>query len=115
TAYWADQTGFGGFVRAGEDSPIISCAKNEDVLILGFRDLQSRLVYTGDDLLPFAFYLIDTELPTTSTFSAVNMGRGVISRGERGLILVTQREANRIDTEILDQIFQINLRENGAE
>lgn len=115
TAYWSDQTGFGGFITAGEDSPIISCGKNEDVLILGFRNLQARLVYTGNDLLPFNFYLIDSELPTDSTFSAINMGHGMISRGERGLIITTQREAKRIDLDILDQIFQINLLQNGSE
>ncbi len=115
SAYWADQTGFGGFVPAGVASPIISVASNEDVLIVGFSTLQSRLIYTGNDLLPFSFYMIDSELPTSSTFSAVNMGNGVISRGERGLIITTQREATRIDTDILDQIFEINLLSNGSE
>ncbi len=115
SAYWADQTGFGGFIPAGVSSPIISVGSNEDVLIVGFTTIQARLIYTGNDLLPFNFYLIDSELPTTSTFSAINMGNGIISRGERGLIIVTQREATRIDLDILDQIFEINLLENGNE
>lgn len=115
SAYWSDQTGFGGFVPVGVPAPILSVGSNEDVLIVGVGTLQARLVYTGNDLLPFAFYLIDSELSTNSTFSTVNMGDGIISRGERGLILTTQREANRIDTEVLDQIFEINLLQNGAE
>lgn len=115
SAYWSDQTGFGGWIQAGVNSPIISCASNEDVLILGFKTLQSRLVYTGNDILPFNFYLIDSELPTGSTFSAINMGSGIISRGERGIIITTQREAKRIDLDILDQIFEIGLLKNGSE
>jgi len=115
SAYWSDQTGFGGFVSVGVGSPIISVGSNEDVLIIGLSTLQVRLIYTGNDLLPFNFYLIDSELSTSSTFSAVNMGKGIISKGERGLIMVTQREASRIDLDILDQIFEANLLLNGNE
>lgn len=115
SAYWSDQTGFGGFLPAGIASPIISVGTNEDVLIVGFSSIQSKIVYTGNDLQPFNFYQIDSELPTSSTFSAVNMGNGIISRGERGLVRVTQREATRIDLDILDQMFQINLLNNGNE
>lgn len=115
SAWWGDQTGFGGNISEGSNSSIITVASNEDVLILGFSEFQSRLVYTGNDLVPFNFYSIDSELPSNSTFSVINMGKGSFTRGDRGFVLTTQREANRVDLDILDQEFQIDVERNGAE
>jgi hypothetical protein len=114
-AWWEDQPGFGGFIVSGIDQPILSSVKNEDVLLLGAPFNQMRLVYTGNDLLPFQFYLIDSELSTNSSFSTINMGHGSMTRGERGIIITNQREAKRMDLDIPDQIFEINLLNNGAE
>lgn len=114
-AWWEDQPGFGGFITSGIDQPILSSIKNEDVLLLGAPFNQMRLVYTGNDLLPFQFYLIDSEMSTNSTFSTINMGYGSMTRGERGIITTSQRESKRIDLDIPDQIFEINLLNNGAE
>jgi len=114
-AYWEDQTGFGGFITAGIDNPILTCLSNEDVMIMGSTVNQMRFVYTGNDILPFTFYAIDSELTTSSTFSGINMGDSVISRGDRGFIASSQRETKRIDIDILDQNFEISLTNNGAE
>lgn len=114
-AWWEDQTGFGGFIPAGINQAIVSSANNEDVLIFGSATNQMRFIYTGNDVLPFNFYLIDSELSTGSTFSTINMGDGIITRGDRGFIITSQREAKRIDLDILDQQFEINLQNNGAE
>jgi hypothetical protein len=114
-AYWSDQTGFGGFVSAGISQEILTVASNEDVLIMGFPQTQTRFVYTGNDILPFNFFLIDSELSSASTFSVINMGSSVLTRGDRGFIQTTQRQAQRIDYEILENTFQVGLRQNGAE
>lgn len=114
-AFWCDQTGFGGWISAGIDNPILTCLSNEDVMIMGSTVNQMRFVYTGNDILPFTFYLVDSELSTSSTFSGVNMGNSVISRGDRGFIGSSQRETKRIDPDILDQNFQVSLTLNGAE
>lgn len=114
-AYWEDQTGFGGFIQAGIEQPIVTSEKNEDVIILGCPGIQMRFIYTGNDLLPFNFYLIDSDLSTTSTFSSINMGSSVITRGEKGIISTNQREAKRIDLEILDENFEVGQTLNGSE
>lgn len=114
-AMWEDQTGFGGNIPLGIDQPILSAVPNEDVFILGSPAGQIRLVYSGSDIIPFNFYFIDNELDTSSTFSAVNLGLGVYSRGNRGITLASQREVVRVDVPILDQNMQINLVGNGAE
>lgn len=115
SAWFEDQTGFGGFVSAGLDQPLITAAANGDVIITGFNFIQARLVYSGNDIQPFNFYLIDNEWGSGSTFSVINMGRGVLSRGSRGYINTSQERADRIDLEIPDQVFEIRLNDNGAE
>lgn len=114
-AFWEDQTGFGGFISAGIDQELITSSLNEDVLIVGFTNLQARVVYSGNDIIPFNFFFINAELGSGSTFSIINMDKGVISRGGRGFIITSQVEARRIDLEIPDTVFQIRLLNNGTE
>ncbi len=114
-AYWSDQSGFGGFISAGVDRPIITVASNVDSLIVGFDNIQTQVIYSGNDITPFNFYLINPELGSSSTFSQITMDKGVISSGNRGIIITNQRECQRIDLEIPDQIFEFNLQNNGTE
>lgn len=114
-AFWEDQTGLGGFITAGFESAINTVSPNEDVLIMGFGNRQARFAYTGWDLLPFAFYVINSELGSTSTFSIINLDRGVITMGQRGVVITSQTESKRIDLDIPDQIFELSLPSNGAQ
>lgn len=115
SSFFGDSTGFGGFITFGVDQPIITASANEDVLILGFSTIQARLIYTGNDIIPFNLFLINSEFGSTSTFSAVNMDRGVISKGSRGYIIASQTAVERIDLPIPDQVFQVSLLDNGSE
>lgn len=115
SAYFEDSTGFGGNITAGVDEPIISVAPNEDVLIVGFRRHQTRFVYTGNDLLPFNFFAINSEYGTESTFSTVVMDKGVLSKSSRGFVITSQTGSQRFDLQIPDQVFQVDLRNNGSE
>lgn len=114
-SWFEDTTGFGGYISAGISQPIITAAPNEDVLIIGFSNIQARLIYSGNDIVPFTFYQINSELGSASTFSAVIMDQGIISRGNRGFIITSQQEAQRIDLDIPDEVFQINITNNGNE
>lgn len=114
-AYLEDVTGFGGFLSSGLDMDIITVDPNEDVLIVGFTRRQTRLIYTGNDIVPFNFYVINSELGSGSTFSAITMDKGVITKGSRGFVLTSQVESRRIDLEIPDEVFQVNLFSNGSE
>lgn len=114
-AWFEDSTGFGGFLSAGIEQPAITVASNEDVLIVGFQTLQTKLVYTGNDVLPFTLFIINSELGSSSTFSAINMDEGVVSRGNRGIVITNQTSCKRSDLEIPDEVFEINLLNNGAE
>ena len=117
TAYYQDQTGKGGNISLGISQPIITVSTNEDVLLVGFGGnlgKQTRLVYTGDDLFPFAFFLINNEMGSSSTFSAISLDRGVLTTGSHGIALTTQQSSQRIDLQIPDSVFQIQALNNGV-
>lgn len=113
--YFEDSAGFGGNITAGVDQPINTVSSNEDVLIVGFSQLQTRLVYSGNDIVPFNFFIINSEFGSGSTFSAINMDKGVLTEGSRGFITTSQTNVNRIDLQIPDEVFQTRLLDNGTE
>ncbi len=116
TAYFEDQTGFGGFISAGLDYPITTASFNGDVIIVGFfNNFQTKLVYSGNDIVPFNFFIVNSELGSASTFSAINMDKGVLTRGGRGFVITNQTDSQRFDLEVPDSVFQINLTDNGNE
>jgi hypothetical protein len=115
-AYFEDQTGFGGFASAGIQQEITTVAPNEDALIVGFNNsIQQKLIFSNSNVLPFAFYTVNAELGSSSTFSTVIMDEGVITRGPKGFVITTQTQCRRIDMDILEQVFQISNGNNGAE
>lgn len=114
-AYFGDVTGFGGFITAGIDQPILTVSTNEDALVVGFSQTQTKLLYTGNDIVPFNFFVTNSELGSASTFSEINMDFGVITRGNRGFIITNQTTAQRIDLPIPDEAFEVSLTQNGNE
>jgi hypothetical protein len=114
-SFFEDSPGFGGFIAAGLMQDMITVSANEDVLIIGFNFLQSRLVYTGNDIVPFNLFIINSELGSGSTFSVINMDQGVITKGSRGFIITNQTSAQRIDLQIPDEAFEISNLNNGTE
>lgn len=117
TAYYVDQVGKGGYQSSGVSQPLITVSTNEDVLIIGFGGIgnKTRFVYTGNDVQPFLFYLINSEYPSCSTFSAISMDRGSIDIGQYGITLTTQQSSDRIDLDIPDSVFQIQAANNGQD
>lgn len=115
-AYFCDILGFGGAVTAGVNQALTTAGVNQDGLITGFsNNINMKVIYTGDDILPFQFYIVNSDLGSSSTFSTIVMDEGVITRGNKGYIISDQSSTNRIDLDNLDLAFQIALTNNGAE
>ena len=114
-AYFEDVTGYGGFLTAGYAQPITTANPNEDVLIVGFSNRQARLIYTGIGILPFAFFIINSEYGASNPFAAITMDRGVHALGDRGIVLTSQIESQRTDLEIPDAVFEFDLFNNGTQ
>lgn len=115
SAFWEEFSEFGGFIQAGFDQPITTVSNNEDVLMVGFTGKQTRFVYTGNDFYPFNFFIINSELGASATFSSINLDRGVITIGPNGIALTSQVQSQRVDLEIPDEAFQFNLKDNGTQ
>lgn len=117
SAYYVDQTGFGGFLSAGISQPIQTITNNEDVLLIGFggNGRKTRFAYTGNDIQPFLFYNINSELPSTSTFSSVILDKGAIDIGSFGICITDQQSSQRIDLDIPNEVFQIKKNNNGNQ
>lgn len=117
SAYYVDQTGKGGYLPAGIAQPITTVMNNEDVLLIGFAGTgkKTRFVYTGNDLQPFVFYLINSELPSSCTFSSVVLDRGGIDIGIYGITITTQQSCARIDLDIPDDVFEIQAANSGLQ
>lgn len=114
-AWAANRAGRGGFIGAPITQTLVSVNDNEDVLLTGFESRQLKLIFTGDDSLPFIFQTINSELGTQSTFSGVALDTGVLSVGEYGFALTTQVSAQRIDLKIPDQVFDIRRNNNDDQ
>jgi hypothetical protein len=115
SSFFEDLSGYGGYIEAGYDQAINTVVMNEDVLLVGFDQKQARFIYTGNDIVPFNFYVVNSELGSSSTFSAINLDRGALSVGPNGIIITSQNTAQRIDLDIPDELFQFNLKRNGFE
>lgn len=114
-SWFEDQTGFGGYIDSGLDEPMNTIGSNEDVIIIGFDTNKVRMVYTGNDIVPFNLFIINSELGGTSTFSTIQMDQGVIDRGNRGYTITNQSASQRIDLANPDQVFQVQNVNNGTE
>lgn len=116
-AYYQDQTGLGGNLPAGIDKPITTVSNNEDVLLVGFGGTgrKTRLTYTGNDISPFLFFTINSELPSDCTFSAITLDKGAIDIGAYGIAMTDQQSCQRIDLDIPDSVFQIQALNNGVQ
>jgi hypothetical protein len=107
-AWYQNVAGFGGFLGAPIPQKIVTIEENEDVLLTGFESKQLKLLFTGDDSLPFVFQTINSELGSQSTFSGVSLDTGALSIGDYGIALTTQVSSQRIDLVIPDQVFDIS-------
>lgn len=114
-SWFEDQTGFGGFIDSGLDESINTVGSNEDVLVVGFDTNQVKMVYSGNDIVPFNLFIVNSELGATSTFSTIQMDQGILTRGNRGYTITSQSASQRIDLDNPNQVFQIANQNNGTE
>jgi len=114
TAWYQNQVGKGGFLTCPYDQSIVAVSENEDVLIYSLETKQLRLVYTFDDTLPFIFQTINSEFGAQNTFSSVILDTGVLSMGTNGITMTTQTSCQRIDLQILDQVFNVSIANNNS-
>lgn len=114
-AWYEDVTGKGGFIDAPTKEAIITSQFIKDRLIVYFERSTWELAYTGNQVLPFIWQQIDTELGAESTFSQVSFDKQVLGVGNVGIHACNGANVARIDAKIPDSVFDIHNENNGIE
>jgi len=79
----------------------------KDRLIVYFERSTYELAWTGNDLVPFEWRQLNTELGSESTFSVVPFDQEVLAIGDTGVHSCNGSNVVRIDNKIPDTIFTI--------
>ena len=113
---WIDQAGgLGGYIDAPTKEAIITAQFLKDRLIVYFESSTWELVYTGNQILPFVWQQINTELGAESTFSQVPFDKVVLGIGNVGVHACNGSNVERIDNNIPDTVFEIHNANSGPE
>lgn len=97
----------GGYLDASTEEQIVSAEFIKDRLIVYFERSTWELAYTGNEVLPFVWQKINTELGSESTFSVVPFDKVVLAIGNVGVHACNGANVERIDNKIPDEIFEI--------
>ena len=104
-----------GFLDATTKEAIISAEFIKDRLIVFFERSTWELAYTGNQILPFVWQKINTELGSESQQSAVPFDKQILTIGNTGVHACNGANVERIDNKIPDEIFEINDSNEGVQ
>jgi hypothetical protein len=103
----------------GRDCPInqaiITSEFVKDRLILYLEKCTWEFVYTGNDIYPFQFQQINTELGAEGTFSVVPFDKVALGIAQNGIHACTGTNVDRIDTDIPEEVFNISNQNFGTQ
>ena len=102
----------GGYIDAYTDEAIIACEFIKDRLIVFFERSTYELAYTGNDIQPFLWQKINTELGSESPFSTIPFDKQVLTIGNVGVHACNGANVERIDTKIPQTVFSVSLSGN---
>ncbi len=111
-----NQVGYlgGGFIDATTEEAIVSAEFIKDRLIVYFERSTWELAYTGNEILPFVWQKINTELGSESTFSSVPFDKQILTIGNTGVHSCNGANVERIDNDIPEQVFEIVDKAEGV-
>lgn len=115
TAFYEDLSGAGGYLDAPTREAIVTAQFLKDRLIVYFENSTWELAYTGNQVLPFVWQQINTELGAESTFSQVPFDKMVLGVGNVGIHACTGNNVERIDQKIPDEVFKIHNNNQGPQ
>lgn len=115
---WLEQTQTGsqgaGFADASTEEAIISAEFIKDRLIVYFERSTWELAYTGNEVEPFVWQKINTELGSESEFSTVPFDKVILTIGNSGVHACSGANVERVDNKIPNDVFQIRNANEGV-
>jgi hypothetical protein len=97
----------GNFTDAPTSEILTSAEFVKDRLIVYFERSTWELAYTNNQIDPFIWQKINTELGTESPFSTVPFDRIILSIGNTGVHACNAANVERIDNKIPEKVFEI--------
>lgn len=114
-AWRQDIPGRGNGLDCPTSEAIISSEFIKDRLIVYFERSTWEFVYTGNQIYPFAWQQLNTELGAEATFSTVPFDKVVLGVGNVGIHACNGSNVDRIDDKIPDTVFDIHNDNAGVE
>lgn len=115
TAWRQDIAGKGNAIDAPTREAIITVEFIKDRLIVYFERSTWELAYTGNQIYPFSWQQINTELGAESTFSVIPFDKLAIGVGNVGIHACNGSNVDRIDQKIPNTIFDIKNDNAGTQ
>ena len=113
TAFESSVAGKGNAIDAATTEAIVTAEFVKDRLIVYFERSTWELAYTGNQVYPFTWQQINTELGAESTHSIVPFDKVAIGVGNVGIHACNGSNTERIDSKIPDTVFQIHNANDG--
>lgn len=113
TSWIDDVAGSGGYIDAPTSEAITSAQFIKDRVLVFFERSTWELVYTANEILPFVWKQINTELGCESPFSQISFDDVVLGVGNRGIHAANSNGVERIDIKIPDEVLNINNPDAG--
>lgn len=113
---WRDDIrGKGGFLDIPTNEDIISVGFVRDNLVVFCERSTWQLRYTGRTIAPFQIEKVNSEIGSTSTFSAIQFDTSLLGIGDKGIIECDSFKSEKIDIKIPDFVFHLNSKNQGPE
>ena len=112
-AWREDIPGRGDYLDCPVKQQIITAEFLKDRLTVYFESSTWELVYTGNEVLPFRWQQINTELGAESTFSVIPFDKVMLGIGNQGIHACNGANTERIDKKIPDEVFKIHDESDG--
>lgn len=103
----------GGFIDAPTEESIVSCEFIKDRLIVYFEGSTWELAYTGNQVLPFVWQKLNTELGAESQNSVVPFDKVILGVSTVGITACNGSNVQEIDDKIPDEVYNIRQESLG--
>lgn len=112
-AFREDIVGKGGYIDAPTSQAIVGGTFLKDRLIVYFERSTWELVYTGNQVLPFVWQQLNSELGAESRLSVIPFDDAVLGVGSTGVHACSGTGVQRIDQKIPELIFELHNEDEG--
>lgn len=110
-----DLFGRGGANDAPTSETIVSAGFIRDILVVYFERSTWRLRFVNNSQNPFVWERVNVELGSDCTFSGIQFDKGLMTIGDRGIVISDGNDTIRFDEKIPNDIFKIRTVNQGFQ